>query len=58
MKGHKWDLFIFDLSYIGWFFLVSLTCGILIIYVYPYYTTARSAFIADIAKENGLNIDK
>lgn len=35
--GYKWDLFILDLSFIGWNLLSVITGGILgILYVYPY----------------------
>lgn len=39
------ELFVFELSYIGWNLLSSLTCGILgIVYVTPYFLTARAGF--------------
>lgn len=35
--GHKMDLFILDLSFIGWYFLSGITCGLVgIFYVAPY----------------------
>ncbi|MCR4567720.1 MAG: DUF975 family protein [Pseudobutyrivibrio sp.] len=35
--GHKWDLFVFDLSFIGWALLTSITLGLVgIFYVFPY----------------------
>ena len=38
MMGNKWDAFVFDLSYIGWFILSAITLGIVgIFYVNPYY---------------------
>jgi len=38
MNGHKMDAFIFDLSFLGWYILGCLTCGLLyIFYVNPYY---------------------
>ncbi|HBT65338.1 MAG TPA: hypothetical protein DEB10_11845 [Ruminococcaceae bacterium] len=41
--GHKADLFVFDLSYIGWWMLTAMTFGILgIVYVTPYYNTAHA----------------
>ena len=41
MDGHKWDAFVFDLSFIGWYLLNLLTLGILgILYVYPYHYAA------------------
>ena len=37
MKGHKTDLFITELSFLGWILLSGLTFGILyILYVGPY----------------------
>lgn len=36
--GHKMDLFILDLSFIGWKILSGITCGLVgIFYVTPYY---------------------
>ena len=43
-QGAKWDLFVFDLSYIGWDLLNSLTFGILgLVHVNPYRYTAHAA---------------
>jgi len=37
MNGHKWNAFVLDLSFLGWFLLSALTFGILhIFYVGPY----------------------
>ena len=45
MDGHKFDLFILDLSFIGWDLLGALTFGILIIfYVEPYRQVTRTNF--------------
>ncbi len=35
-QGHKWDLFILDLSFYGWLFLGALLCGVGILFVLPY----------------------
>lgn len=38
MTGNKWKTFVLDLSFLGWFLLSGITCGILaIFYVNPYY---------------------
>lgn len=43
MDGHKWDLFMLDLSFLGWHILSAFTYGILmILYVGPYYYAARA----------------
>ena len=45
MDGHKFDLFLLDLSFIGWWLLGTLTFGILIVfYVEPYHQVTRTNF--------------
>lgn len=48
MKGHKGDLFVFELSFIGWHLLAICTLGILYIWLLPYYKTAKYKFLYDI----------
>lgn len=50
MKGHKMDLFVFELSYIGWHILAVFTLGLLEIWITPYYTTAKYKFLDNIKK--------
>ncbi len=38
-NGHKMDLFVLDLSFIGWILLGLITCGIAFIWVIPYIDT-------------------
>lgn len=45
MDGHKWDLFIFDLSFIGWHLLAMCTFGILYIWLAPYMVQAKIIYI-------------
>ena len=35
-KGYKWDLFVLDLSFIGWYFLGAMAFGIGTLFVNPY----------------------
>jgi uncharacterized membrane protein len=35
-NGHKWELFVLELSFIGWMFLMPFTLGILSIWLLPY----------------------
>ena len=51
MKGHKFDLFFLQLSFIGWIFLSIFTFGIGLLWVMPYMMTAQAAFYQDIKKE-------
>lgn len=47
MTGSKFDAFVFDLSFIGWFLLDSITFGIAgIFYVRPYYFNACAELYA------------
>lgn len=35
-KGHKWDMFVLDLSFIGWLMLGTMACFVGVIFVQPY----------------------
>ncbi|MGN1031020.1 MAG: DUF975 family protein [Butyricicoccaceae bacterium] len=48
MVGHKMDLFVLDLSFIGWGLLCVITLGIACLYVIPYYMTTQAAFYDSI----------
>ena len=52
MKGHKFDLFILSLSFIGWFILgiaiAFFTLGIPFLWIYPYYFTTVSHFYLNL----------
>ena len=44
-KGHKLELFGLNFSFIGWFILCMLTCGLLILWLMPYFLmTQYNAF--------------
>lgn len=51
MYGHKWDFFVFSLSFIGWFLLGILTFGIGLLWFTPYYMSAKVAFYHDLLEE-------
>ena len=44
MIGHKWQLFCLYCSFIGWYLLSILTCGILLILVAPYLSQVNAEF--------------
>ena len=54
MRGRKWEFFLFQLSFIGWFALSVATLGIALLWVMPYYTTAKANYFKFITsnKEN------
>lgn len=55
MQGHKTQLFLLDLSMIGWLILSLLTLGIGLLFLYPYYYTAHAHFYEDL-KVNNTNL--
>ncbi len=40
--GHKWKMFVLDLSFIGWFLLGALALGIGSLFVLPYFNTTHA----------------
>ena len=51
MRGHKWQLFCLELSFIGWLLLGIITLYIGFLWVIPYMQTAVAAFYEDVRKE-------
>lgn len=43
-RGHKFDMFVLDLSFIGWYLLGALACGVGVYFVNPY----RDATLAEL----------
>ena len=50
MDGHKLELFLLDLSFIGWAILSILTCCIGFLWLAPYMNMARVNFYEDLKK--------
>lgn len=48
MTGHKTELFALIFSFIGWYILSMLTCGILLIYITPYVNMSLVNFYNEI----------
>ncbi|MGI2748499.1 DUF975 family protein [Bacillus cytotoxicus] len=51
MKGHKLDLFLLWLSFIGWGILAMFTLGIGLLWLYPYFTTTTAHFYRYISEK-------
>ena len=56
MNGHKMDLFLLDLSFIGWLLLSVLSCGIGLLWVMPYIQTSHAIFYQELITMNGEDI--
>ena len=55
MKGHKLDLFVLDLSFIGWEILASMTLGIGYLWLIPYIQTTKANFFHALAGQKYLH---
>lgn len=51
MKGHKFDLFYLQLTFIGWGLLCLLTCGIGFLWLSPYMSSAMANFYENVKAE-------
>lgn len=58
MQGHKMQLFLLDLSMIGWAILSCLTLGIGFLFLTPYNQTAHAAFYEDLAASQGQDVEE
>ncbi|MBQ8648805.1 MAG: DUF975 family protein [Clostridia bacterium] len=52
MNGHKARLFVLELSFIPWLFLVSITIGLAAFYVVPYMQATMAAFYEDLKMQS------
>lgn len=48
MNGHKFDLFVLQLSFILWYLLGAITFGIAYIYIVPYFDATMANFYNEI----------
>lgn len=53
-RGHKWELFVLDLSFLGWMLLCGLTLGILSIWVQPYILQTNVGYFQQIKAAKGI----
>ena len=58
MNGHKMDLFILELSFIGWHLLAIPTLMILEVWIIPYQQTALTKYMYDLKTNHKKNILK
>lgn len=54
MNGHKGELFVLDLSFIGWWILSTLTAGIGLIWLIPYIQVTKANYFVNLLRENGI----
>jgi uncharacterized membrane protein len=44
MRGYKWKAFVLNLTFIGWYLLVALTCGLGMLFLSPYIESTYAQF--------------
>lgn len=54
MKGHKWEFFCLQLSFLGWMILAGLTFGIGWLWLGPYLSTTKACYYDYVASEADL----
>lgn len=50
MKGHKWELFVLQISFLGWLLLVVVTLGLAAIWVEPYAQITFANYYLELKK--------
>jgi uncharacterized membrane protein len=56
MNGHRWELFVIGLSFLGWIVLSLLTLGIGLLWLLPYIqVTLRIYYLSITGRENEIN---
>ena len=50
--GNRWKAFVLDLSFIGWFFLVGITLGLIIFWLLPYILVTKILFYEELSGRN------
>lgn len=58
MKGHKWELFVLELSFIGWIFVGMLTFGIGMLFVAPYMEASYAQFYNALKNEGASVVEQ
>ena len=53
MEGHKFELFVLQLSFLGWSLLALLTCGIGFLWLAPYMNTVFINYYQELKKNYG-----
>ena len=56
MRGHKWDLFILSLSFLGWILLSIITFGLGFLFLLPYMQGAVASFYESIKPQPATEI--
>lgn len=51
MQGHKWELFVLGLTFIGWELLSALTFGLGALWLNPYKNAAYAAFYRELVAD-------
>ena len=56
MIGHKWEYFVMQLSFIGWWLLCMISLGIATLWVTPYYDATMAAYYDELEATSNINI--
>ncbi len=57
MQGHKWELFVLHLTFLGWDIVAALTMNIGQLILNPYKNAAEAAFYRQISRQTRFTVD-
>ena len=57
MEGHKWELFVLRLTFIGWNIVAALTMNIGNLVLNPYKNAAEAAFYREISRQPRFTVE-
>lgn len=57
MKGHKWELFCLEISFIGWGILSAFTLGIGGLFLAPYTEAAKASFYRSLQNQGYATVE-
>jgi uncharacterized membrane protein len=53
MHGHKFRLFLLDISFLPWYILTVITCGLASFWTMPYILATKTAFYKNLTMKRG-----
>lgn len=57
MRGHKWELFCLEFSFIGWGILAAFTLGIGSLFLAPYTEAAKASFYRSLQEQGYVTVE-
>ena len=56
-NGEKWNIFVLDLSFLGWYMLGMMACCIGVLFVKPYYYTTKTELYFELRYKSNTKVE-